>query len=128
MSGGVIGDTVSERENELPTDGTNLTCRESSRPGESQSRGTREGSEFEAVDRWWIRSFDESFDPVYPWVLNAPDDMLPDHPVADRGPYLSPGARVYSEGLIWLVPLIGVFSDGERGGTMVTSGDDSGES
>jgi hypothetical protein len=94
ISGGVIGDTPSDRENELPTDGTNRTCRESSRAGGSSSRGRREGSEFEAVDLWWIRNFDESFDPEYPWVLNAPDDMLPDHPPADRGPYLSPGPRI----------------------------------
>jgi hypothetical protein len=65
---------------------------------------------------------------VYPWVLNAPDDMLPDHPVTDRGPYLSPGARVYREGLVGLELLTGVFSDWERGATMATSGDDSGES
>jgi len=89
-----MGDTVSERENELPTEGTNRTCRESSGVIPSSSRGTREGSEFEAVDRWWIRSFDESFEPEYPLVLNAPDEMLPDHPVADRGPYFSPGPRV----------------------------------
>lgn len=31
ISGGVIGDTVSGRENELPMEGTSLTCRESSR-------------------------------------------------------------------------------------------------
>jgi hypothetical protein len=94
VSGGVIGDTVSERENELPTEGTNRTYRESSRVGGSSSRGIREGSEVEAVDRWWIRSFDESLDPEYPWVLDAPDDTLPDHPDADRGPYLNPGPRV----------------------------------
>ena len=54
----------------------------------------REGSEFDAVDRCWIRDFDKSLDPEYPWVLKVPDDMLPDHPPADRGPYLSPGTRV----------------------------------
>ena len=94
VSGGVIGDTVSERENELPTEGTKRTYRDSSRDGGSSSRGRREGSEVEAVDRWLIRNFDESLDPEYPWVLNAPDDTLPDHPDADRGPYLSPGPRV----------------------------------
>ena len=57
-----MGDTVSERENELPTEGTKRTCRESSR-AEGPSRERREGSEVEAVDRWWIRNFDESLDP-----------------------------------------------------------------
>ena len=90
VSGGVIGDTVSERENELPTEGTKRTCRPSSRTGGSSSRVIREGSEVEAVGRWRIRNFDGSRDPEYPWVLNAPGD----HPVADRGPYLSPGPRV----------------------------------
>jgi len=61
-------------------------------------------------------------------VLNAPDDMLPDHPVADRGPYLSPGPRTKFEGLVGLVVLMGVFSDNEGGGIMETSGDGSGES
>lgn len=64
---------------------------------------------------------------MYPWGLNAPDDMLPDHPVADRGPYLSPGPRVY-EVLVRLLALTGVFNVDERGRTMGTSGDEKGES
>ena len=60
-------------------------------------------------------------------MLKAPDDILPDHPAADRGPYLSPGPRVYPGEFVWLLDLIGVDSD-ERGGTIAGSGDDSGES
>lgn len=54
--------------------------------------------------------------------------MFPDQPVADLGPYLSPGPRVYGEGLVGLVVFTGVVSEDERGGTMATSGDDKGES
>lgn len=59
-------------------------------------------------------------------MLKAPDDILPDHPVADRGPYLSPGPRVYE--FVGLPVLMGVDSDEERGGTIAGSGDDNGES
>lgn len=35
---------------------------------------------------------------------------------------------MYNEGLVWLVVLMGVFSDDEREGMMETSGDENGES
>jgi hypothetical protein len=77
VSRGVIGDAVSEGENELPTERTNRTYR----------GGGGGGSEAEAVDRRRIRNFDESPEPEYPRLLRAPDDTLPGHPDADRGPY-----------------------------------------
>ena len=61
-------------------------------------------------------------------MLNAPADMLPDHPDADRGPYLNPGPRVKFEGVVGLAVLMGVFSGDEGGGIIETSGDDNGES
>lgn len=54
--------------------------------------------------------------------------MLPDHPDADRGPYLSPGPRVYDEEPVRPPVLTGVDSDDERGGIIEGSGDDNGES
>ncbi|KAF9642757.1 hypothetical protein BDM02DRAFT_3132879 [Thelephora ganbajun] len=48
--------------------------------------------------------------------VGHPDDILPDHPVADCGPYLSPGPRVQDGGPIGLVIFMGMVSDDERGG------------
>ena len=61
-------------------------------------------------------------------MLKVPDDMLPDHPPADRGPYRSPGPRVYDVGVARVPDLTGVCNDDERGGTIAVSGDDNGES
>ena len=54
--------------------------------------------------------------------------MLPDHPDADRGPYLNPGPRVKFEEVDGLAVLMDVFSDDERGGIIEISGDNNGES